>query len=89
MRARDLFPRWNIESRYVFVACMDWMLATIRNSGGDPLRVPVGEDEVVEVRETIFADDASLYSGSIEGMQKIVDACMMFCGFTGMRANLG
>jgi hypothetical protein len=38
--------------------------------------VPVGEDEVVEVRETstIFADDASRrpYSGSIEGMQKIV-----------------
>jgi hypothetical protein len=27
---------------------MDWMLATIRNSGGDPLRVPVGEDEVVD-----------------------------------------
>jgi hypothetical protein len=50
--------------------------------------VPVGEDEVVEVRETIFADDAGLYSGSIEGMQKIVDACMLFCGFTGMRANL-
>jgi hypothetical protein len=21
-------------------------------------------------------------------MQKIVDACMLFCGFTGMRANL-
>ena len=36
----------------------------------------------VEVRETTFADDASLYSRSIEDMQKIVDACMLFCGFS-------
>jgi hypothetical protein len=65
---------------------MDWMLATIRNSGGDPLKVPVGEDEV---RETIFADDTSLYSGSIEGIQKIVDACMLFCGTWGEDGNDG
>jgi len=67
---------------------MDWMLATMKLSGGEPVSVPVGEEEVVQVRETIFADDASLYSASVGGMQKMVDACMLFCGFTGMRANL-
>jgi hypothetical protein len=58
-------------------------------SGGEPVSVPVGEEEeVVQVRETIFADDASLYSASVGGTQNMVDACMLFCGFTGMRANL-
>ena len=52
------------------------------------MSVPIGDTEVVQVRETIFADDASLYSASVGGMQKMVDACMLFCGFTGMRANL-
>jgi hypothetical protein len=86
VRARDLSPRWN---RVVLRVCgLHGLDVSHRNSGGDSLRVPVGEDDVVEVRETIFADDASLYSGSIEGMQKIVDACVLFCGFTGMRANL-
>jgi hypothetical protein len=48
-------------------------------SGGEPVSVPVGEEEVVQVRETIFADDASLYSVfSVcgRGMQKMADACM-------------
>jgi hypothetical protein len=65
---------------------MDWMLATMKL--GEPVSVPVGEEGVVQVRETIFADDASLYSASVGGIQKMVNACMLFCGFTGMRANL-
>jgi hypothetical protein len=58
---RGTGPQGGIESCYVFVACMDWMLATMKLSGGEPVSVPVREEEVVQVRETIFADDASLY----------------------------
>jgi hypothetical protein len=61
---------------------MDWMLAAIKLSGGESVSVPVGEEEVVQVRETMFADGASLYSASVEGMQKMVDACMLICGLT-------
>jgi hypothetical protein len=70
---------------YVLVACMDWMLAiTIRNSGGDPLIVPIGADDVVEVRKNTFANDARAFLLRVDRkyMQKIVDACMLFCGFT-------
>jgi hypothetical protein len=38
----------------------------------------VGEEEVLQVRETIFADDARLYSASVGGIKKMVDACMLF-----------
>jgi hypothetical protein len=46
---RGACPQGGIESCYVCFACTDLMLATIRNSGGDPLIVPVGADDVVEV----------------------------------------
>jgi hypothetical protein len=39
------------------------------------VRVPSGYTEVVHVRETIFADDASPYAASVGGMQKMADAC--------------
>jgi hypothetical protein len=49
----------------------------------------VSESETVEVSETVFADDASLSQRSLNSMQTVVDACMLFCGFTGMHCNIG
>jgi hypothetical protein len=60
------------KSCYVFVACMDWVLATIKLSGGEPVSVPIGDTEETIYGETIFADDASLYSASVGGMQTMV-----------------
>jgi hypothetical protein len=37
----------------------------------------------VEVSETVFADDASLYQRSLKSMQCVVDACMLFTATSG------
>jgi hypothetical protein len=43
----------------------------------------------VGVSETVFVDDASLYQRSLESMQRVVDTCMLFCGFTGLHCSTG
>ena len=65
---------------------MDWMLAVVKRNSDEPVVYRVSESETVEVSETVFADDASLYQRSLKSMQSVVDACMLFCGFTGSYA---
>jgi hypothetical protein len=67
---------------------MDWMLAVVKRSSEEPVVYRVSEIETVEVSETVFADDASLYQRSLKSMQSVVNACMLFCGFTGMHCNI-
>jgi hypothetical protein len=66
---------------------MDWMLAVVKRSSDEPVVYRVSESATVEVSETVFADDASLYQRSLNSRQTAVDACMLFCGFTGMHCN--
>jgi hypothetical protein len=79
---RGTCPQGGVESCYVFLAVMDWMLAVVKRSSDEPVVYRVSESETVEVSETVFADDASLYQRSLKSMQSVVDACMLFCGFT-------
>jgi hypothetical protein len=62
------------------------MLAVVKRSSDEPVVYRASESEAVEVSETVFADGAmhSLYQRSLNSMQTVVDACMLFCGFTGM-----
>ena len=63
-------------SCFVFVAVLDWMLAVVKRISDEPVVYRVSESETVEVSETVFADDASLYQRSLKSMQSVVDACM-------------
>jgi hypothetical protein len=47
-----------------------------------------GNGGAVPVDTTVFADDLSLYQHTAEGMQKVVDGVLLFCGLTGMRCNV-
>ena len=42
----------------------------------------------MSIDATIYADDASVYQANLSALQGVVDAAMLFCGFTGMRCNL-
>jgi hypothetical protein len=86
---RGTCPQGGVESCFVFLAVMDWMLAVVKSSSHEPVEYPVNAEESVEVSETVFADDASLYQRSLASMQAVVDACMLFCGLTGMHCNIG
>jgi hypothetical protein len=67
---------------------MDWMPAVVKSSSHGPVECPVNAEGNVEVSETAFAGDASLYQKSLASMQSVVDACMLFCGLTGMHCAL-
>ena len=86
---RGTCPQGGVESCFVFLAVMDWMLVVVKSSSHEPVEYPVNAEENVEVSETVFADDASLYQKSLASMQSVVDACMLFCGLTGMHCNIG
>ena len=47
---------------------MDWMPAVVKRSSDEPVVYRVSESETVEVSETVFADDASLYQRSLKSM---------------------
>ena len=65
MCERGTCPQGGVESCYVFLAVMDWMLAVVKRSSDEPVVYRVSESETVEVSETVFADDASLYQRSL------------------------
>ena len=85
---RGTCPQGGIESCFVFIAVMDWFLATIKAASDSPVQYPDGSGGHVSIDATIYADDASVYQASVRSLQKVVDAAMLFCGFTGMRCNL-
>jgi hypothetical protein len=60
---------------------MGWMLAVVKRSSDEPVVYRVNESETVEVSETVFADDVSLYQRSLNSMQTIVDACCALLWF--------
>jgi hypothetical protein len=86
---RGTCPQGGVESCFVFLAVMDWMLAVVKSGSYGPAVCPASADENAEVSETVFADDASLYQRSLESIQSVVDACMLFCGLIGMHCNIG
>jgi hypothetical protein len=55
---------------------MDWMLAVVKRSSDEPVVHRGSESEAVEVSETVFADDASLYQRSLKSMPSVVGTCL-------------
>jgi hypothetical protein len=51
---------------------MDWMLAVVKRSSDEAVVYRVSESKAMEVSETVFADDASLYQRSLKSMQSIL-----------------
>jgi hypothetical protein len=44
-----------------------------------------GKGKTAEIMSIVFADDVSLYQTTGEGMKRVMDRVLLFCGLTGMR----
>ena len=64
------------------------MLATMKRRSEEPVPMPDGAGGEVQVDATCFADDVSLYQGSLRAAQRMVQGLEIFCMFTGMRINI-
>ena len=62
---RGTVPQGGVESCLVYVAVADWMLATMKRRSEEPVPMPDGAGGEVQVDATCFADDVSLYQGSL------------------------
>jgi hypothetical protein len=85
---RGVVPQGGIESCFVFVAVVDWLLEVVKRRSESPFAYEGEKGKTVEIMSTVFADDVSLYQCTGEGVQQVMDGVLLFCGLTGMRCNV-
>jgi hypothetical protein len=85
---RGVVPQGGIESCFVFVAVVDWLLEVVKRRSESPFAYEGEKGKTVEIMSTVFADDVSLYQSTGEGVQQVMDGVLLFCGLTGMRCNV-